>query len=1068
MKHTLLTFLFLIVGITQIEAQTTLDCANGPLDVSYCYGNNDNTVVTYTSSDGSPLKLTIDSGAVEFSYDQLIILDTDGVTDLNQATPYGANGNISGLSYISSGDSISFAVDSDGSVSCFNGNGCCAAGINYSVVCLTCSNPDANFIVEEDCANGNQFFINVDVTSLGDASSITIFNSFDATTINATAIGIYQIGPFPFLNEITVSVQNDQDINCSINSAPIELSTCPPENDEACSATVLVEDTADDTCNLIASGTIFGATGSNVQTPNCQGDVDDDVWFQFTAITESQLVNIQNVTAGTFNLDHAVYSGTCDNLVELYCSTNPTSVASQLNIGSTYFIRVFSEGSDEETSSFDVCLRDAPSNVVCEEAIAFCTSNGTLTTPNTVGLPGTDDIACLFSTPNQTWNIIQIGESGPIEIEIVQTSSSGNGLDVDFVAWGPFASLDNACSVLDLGCPTANQCVNNTNNPNFYPYGNIVDCSYSANSVENLTIENALSGEIYIILVTNFSNDIGTISISQTNLSEVGAGSITGDVEVDLGPDLNICDSDTNLVTLEAESPFADTYEWYYNGVFVSSESAYDATESGTYSVILYNNSCDSVAEDDIQVTFIDCNEVGLINVRAFYDTNQNGVFDTGEQSFNNGYFTYELNDDAVINTVSSSTGSFTLASSEDTDTYDINYYFYDDYEDCYDVTTAVFEDVGIIIGENVDIEFPIVDQQSCEDIAVYIISDQSPQPGFVHNNYLVIENLGLITTSGSLDFTVDSNLTVNSISTNANYTTTLNANGFSLDFVNIPPGETLTALISFTASIDLNLGDLVTNTAEYITITNDLVAENNISSLTQEVIGSFDPNDKLESHGRAVQYDNFINSDEYLYYTIRFQNIGTAAASFVRIEDVLDVQLDETTFVMLRSSHDYVSTRTNSSVEWFFEDINLPAEQDDAEGSIGYVYFKVKPKPGYAIGDIIPNNAAIFFDFNAPIITNTFQTEFVEDNLSVEAFETSSFEIYPNPVSDILNVKLNNVLPNSVVINIYDIQGKLIHNIYNLQNKETIIDVSQFQSGLYFVELITPHQQSIKKLVIE
>ncbi|MGK0322806.1 MAG: hypothetical protein ACJARX_000779 [Psychroserpens sp.] len=32
----------------------------------------------------------------------------------------------------------------------------------------------------------------------------------------------------------------------------------------------------------------------------------------------------------------------------------------------------------------------------------------------------------------------------------------------------------------------------------------------------------------------------------------------------------------------------------------------------------------------------------------------------------------------------------------------------------------------------------------------------------------------------------------------------------------------------------------------------------------------------------------------------------------------------------MLRSSHDYVVTRTGPNLEWFFEDINLPAKQDE------------------------------------------------------------------------------------------------------------------------------------------
>ena len=168
----------------------------------------------------------------------------------------------------------------------------------------------------------------------------------------------------------------------------------------------------------------------------------------------------------------------------------------------------------------------------------------------------------------------------------------------------------------------------------------------------------------------------------------------------------------------------------------------------------------------------------------------------------------------------------------------------------------------------------------------------------------------------------------------------------------------------------------------------------------------------------------------------------------------------------MLRSSDDFVVTRTESSLEWFFDDINLPAEQDDAEGSIGFVYFRIQPKPGYALGDIIPNTAAIFFDFNAPVITNRFETEFVEETLSVSEFDINGFNMYPNPAHDILNIKLNNIT--NANVSIYDIQGKLVLNRSVLQEQNVQLNVSDLQSGLYFVKLNIGSQELVKKLVIE
>jgi len=475
---------------------------------------------------------------------------------------------------------------------------------------------------------------------------------------------------------------------------------------------------------------------------------------------------------------------------------------------------------------------------------------------------------------------------------------------------------------------------------------------------------------------------------------------------------------------------------------------------------------CGSEFYEDIIVTFNDCDDVGIINVSAFYDNNQNTVLDANELYFSNGYFTYEANNDGVINTVHSSTGTFTIASYDDTDTYDINYYFYDEYSDCYDVSTITFQDVSVLLGENATVEFPIINEQSCEDIAVYLINQQTPRPGFTHTNFLVIENLSVVESSGTVNYTLDEDLLLYSISTGSNYTATTNAEGFNLDFVNLQPQQSIIVLVTLETPSSVELGELVTNTATYTTTTNDLVADNNISSVTEEVIGSYDPNDKMESHGSDILFDDFVASDEYLYYTIRFQNVGTAEAITVRIEDVLDAQLDESTFQMLRSSHDYVVTRTDNNLVWNFNNINLPAEQDDAEGSNGYVYFKIKPNAGYDIGDIIENTAAIYFDFNDPIITNTFQTEFVE-TLSVESFEAVNFTIYPNPAKDEVTIQLVNSSFGIGNVNIFDLQGKVILNAIKLEGQTSTIDVSNLESGLYFVKLTIGNTAAVRKLIV-
>jgi hypothetical protein len=184
-------------------AITLVDCGVGPISNSYCYTNNDTTQFEYVSSDGSPLNLTIDSGFIEAGWDALLILDSDGVTPLF----FGDNGgDITGLTFQSTGDTIYFAIQSDGSISCASGSAAYAGGIDYTVACATCTNPTAEYTVIDDCANGDQFLIDVNITSIGDAQSLTVSDNYGTATGQATQTGVVQMGPYPFLTGIVITI----------------------------------------------------------------------------------------------------------------------------------------------------------------------------------------------------------------------------------------------------------------------------------------------------------------------------------------------------------------------------------------------------------------------------------------------------------------------------------------------------------------------------------------------------------------------------------------------------------------------------------------------------------------------------------------------------------------------------------------------------------------------------------------------------------------------------------------------------------------------------------------------
>lgn len=76
-----------------------------------------------------------------------------------------------------------------------------------------------------------------------------------------------------------------------------------------------------------------------------------------------------------------------------------------------------------------------------------------------------------------------------------------------------------------------------------------------------------------------------------------------------------------------------------------------------------------------------------------------------------------------------------------------------------------------------------------------------------------------------------------------------------------------------------------------------------------------------------------------------------------------------------------------------------------------------------------------------------------VDNVFSVESFNNFSFNMYPNPTKDELKFDFKE-LSVPVTIDIYDIQGKLIHNVKDISNNLVNITVKNFAKGLYLVKV--------------
>ena len=154
-------------------------------------------------------------------------------------------------------------------------------------------------------------------------------------------------------------------------------------------------------------------------------------------------------------------------------------------------------------------------------------------------------------------------------------------------------------------------------------------------------------------------------------------------------------------------------------------------------------------------------------------------------------------------------------------------------------------------------------------------------------------------------------------------------------------------------------------------------------------IVGSYDPNDKM-AFPAGYGPDHLIEPGTDIEYLIRFQNVGNDTAFHVFVRDTLSPFLDPATVEVTGYSHPYqLRIRENGALDFSFYHIHLTDTIRDEPGSHGYIKFRVAQTAGNASGAVIHNQAAIYFDFNAPIFTNivfhTLGLNFVPDAIAPE-----------------------------------------------------------------------------------
>jgi uncharacterized repeat protein (TIGR01451 family) len=346
------------------------------------------------------------------------------------------------------------------------------------------------------------------------------------------------------------------------------------------------------------------------------------------------------------------------------------------------------------------------------------------------------------------------------------------------------------------------------------------------------------------------------------------------------------------------------------------------------------------------------------------------------------------------------------------------------------------------------NVNFGIYMPSTTKDVSITLSDLTPPRPGFSNLYNISYTNEGSVVSDGTITMSFDSIL--NKITANpAPSDSTLNS--YTWQYSNLNSNENRYIKIETKTPASTPLNKKIKTIVKIVPSFLDTLLSNNVDTLIQTVVGSFDPNDKQVSFINSKSSPSVVDTTTELIYTIRFQNTGNYPADFVKVVDTLSDLLDISTLKLITTSHNYVlSVKNKNTLIFDFNPIYLVDSFANEKASHGFVKFSIKPKKNLLKDDIIKNKAFIYFDYNTAIITNTVETANQKSTkvYSVPSY-TEGLDVFPNPAFNTINISTKSPDFINGELSLYDINGRLL-GIEKSSNTTTAIDIERFAVGEY------------------
>lgn len=350
--------------------------------------------------------------------------------------------------------------------------------------------------------------------------------------------------------------------------------------------------------------------------------------------------------------------------------------------------------------------------------------------------------------------------------------------------------------------------------------------------------------------------------------------------------------------------------------------------------------------------------------------------------------------------------------------------------------------------------DFAFIPVASAEDLLVALYTAGGMRAGFPNSASIYVQNMGTQPSTGTLTFHYDSLASV--LGATPAYATLDTVNRLATwNLPSIPVFGTYVVNLSIGVDLAAALGSSIQFDAQVALTGIDADLSNNADTINVPIIGSYDPNDKnVFPAGNGSNHQ--VDPGTALKYRIRFQNTGTASAINVVVRDTLDTDLEVLSLQPLGASHAHsLSIEQGRILVWSFNGIHLPDSNTNEPASHGYIDFSIAPKPGLPLGTVVENSASIYFDFNAPVLTNTAWITYDVPSATQPPLPAPAIRVYPVPASTAVVVEYQRHEGQPWTLELLDLQGRRVHQATSDQGSYTL-PRNGLSGGIYLYRVTT------------